>query len=94
VGEHLCPESRQLTERTLLYTEMVVADDLLKKDTEGRALLLDSSAEEFPGLTLQLGGADPATLAAATQVEKAPHMRWCRWRIKALAVEPCSVASC
>ena len=47
---------------------MVVGEDLLKKDAEGRALLLDCSPEEFPGLVLQLGGADPAILRDATQV--------------------------
>ncbi|KAJ1485378.1 tRNA-dihydrouridine synthase, partial [Baffinella frigidus] len=66
---------RQITQRTLLYTEMIVGEDLLKKDTEGRALLLDCSPEEFPGLVLQLGGADPTILRDATQVavEHAGH---------------------
>lgn len=30
--------SRQITQRTLLYTEMIVGEDLLKKDTEVQIL--------------------------------------------------------
>ena len=50
---------RQLTSRTVLYTEMVVADAVLHGDRER---LLGFSEVEQP-LALQLGGSDPAKLA-------------------------------
>uniref|UniRef100_A0A7S4L9G9 tRNA-dihydrouridine synthase n=2 Tax=Guillardia theta TaxID=55529 RepID=A0A7S4L9G9_GUITH len=59
--------ARALTRRTVLYTEMVVADDLLHKDHDGQFLLLDASTQESP-LVLQLGGAEPETLMRATDV--------------------------
>ena len=48
----------------LLYTEMVVADAILNGDRER---LLGFHAAEQP-LALQLGGSDPAALAAAARV--------------------------
>lgn len=54
---------RLLSRETLLYTEMVTAPALVR----GQALhLLDYSPEEHP-LALQLGGSDPAELAAAAK---------------------------
>ena len=55
---------RQLSRRTLLYTEMVTAPALVR----GRALhLLDHLVEEHP-VALQLGGAEPEELAAAARL--------------------------
>jgi tRNA-dihydrouridine synthase A len=55
---------RQLTQRALLYTEMVTAEAVLhgKRDQ-----LLGFSDIEQP-LALQLGGSDPAKLAAAAEI--------------------------
>lgn len=50
---------RQLTQETLLYTEMVTSGALLFGDT---ARHLNYNAEEHP-VALQLGGSDPAALA-------------------------------
>jgi tRNA-dihydrouridine synthase A len=58
---------RQLTRHSLLYTEMVVADAVLRGD---RSRLLDFSPEEHP-VALQLGGAEPAKLAAAAAIGEA-----------------------
>ena len=55
---------RQLTRRTLLYTEMVTTGALLHGD---RARHLDYSAAERP-LALQLGGDDPAALAECARL--------------------------
>jgi tRNA-dihydrouridine synthase A len=55
---------RLLAPRTLLYTEMIVADAIVRGD---RGRLLDFDASEHP-LALQLGGADPATLAMAARI--------------------------
>jgi tRNA-dihydrouridine synthase A len=55
---------RLLAPRTLLYTEMIVADAVVRGD---RARLLGYDAAEHP-LALQLGGADPAKLAAAARI--------------------------
>ncbi len=55
---------RLLAPRTLLYTEMIVADAIVRGD---RARLLDFDAAEQP-LALQLGGCDPATLATAARI--------------------------
>lgn len=55
---------RQLTRRTLLYTEMVVADAVIHGD---RKRLLGHDRSEHP-LALQLGGSDPAKLAEAARV--------------------------
>ena len=55
---------RLLAPRALLYTEMIVADAVLRGD---RARLLDFDASEHP-VALQLGGADPATLASVKSV--------------------------
>ncbi len=58
---------RQLTRRTLLYTEMVTTGAVLHGDRER---LLGFRAEEHP-LALQLGGSDPRDLAAATAIGRA-----------------------
>jgi tRNA-dihydrouridine synthase A len=55
---------RVLTRRALLYTEMVTAEAILHGK---RDLLLGFSAEEHP-VALQLGGSDPAKLAAAARI--------------------------
>jgi tRNA-dihydrouridine synthase A len=55
---------RLLAPRALLYTEMVVADAILRGD---RARLLDFDAAEQP-LALQLGGSDPGSLACAARI--------------------------
>ncbi len=55
---------RRLTQRALLYTEMVVADAILHGD---RDRLLGFSAEEHP-VAVQLGGSNPAKLAAAARI--------------------------
>ena len=55
---------RLLAPRALLYSEMIVADAIVRGD---RAKLLDFDAEEQP-LALQLGGCDPATLAKAARI--------------------------
>ncbi len=58
---------RQLTRRTLLYTEMVVADAVLHGVRER---LLGFDPAEQP-LALQLGGAEPEKLARAAQIAEA-----------------------
>jgi tRNA-dihydrouridine synthase A len=55
---------RLLAPRALLYTEMVVADAVVRGK---RARLLDFDPIEHP-LALQLGGSVPATLAAAARI--------------------------
>ncbi len=55
---------RQLTRRSLLHTEMIVADAVVHGD---RDRLLAFSAEEHP-VAVQLGGADPEKLAAAADI--------------------------
>ncbi len=55
---------RLLTARTLLYSEMVTADAVLRGD---RARLLGFDASEHP-LALQLGGSEPAKLAEAARI--------------------------
>ncbi|MGH7025036.1 MAG: tRNA dihydrouridine(20/20a) synthase DusA [Caulobacteraceae bacterium] len=55
---------RALTRRALLYTEMITARAILRGD---RARLLAFNPAEHP-LALQLGGADPAELAAAARI--------------------------
>jgi len=55
---------RQLTRRSLLYTEMVVADAAIHGV---RDRLLGFDAEEHP-VALQLGGSDPAKLAEAARI--------------------------
>jgi tRNA-dihydrouridine synthase A len=54
---------RQFSPRTLLYTEMINATAILRGD---HARLLRHSPEEHP-LAIQLGGSDPAQLAAAAR---------------------------
>ena len=55
---------RQLTRRSLLYTEMVVADAAIRGV---RQRLLGFDAEEHP-VALQLGGSDPQKLAEAARI--------------------------
>jgi len=55
---------RLITQRTRLYTEMVTTGALLHGDV---ARHLDFSAEEHP-LALQLGGSEPADLAACAKL--------------------------
>ncbi|NJK99248.1 MAG: tRNA dihydrouridine(20/20a) synthase DusA [Spirulinaceae cyanobacterium SM2_1_0] len=55
---------RQLTQRTLLYTEMVTVPAILHGD---RPKLLGFSPAENP-LVLQVGGADPASLATCARI--------------------------
>lgn len=55
---------RQLTQRALLYTEMVVADAVIHGTRER---LLGFSPEERP-IALQLGGSDPAKLGQAARI--------------------------
>lgn len=56
--------ARQISRRTLLYTEMVTTGAALHGD---RAHVLGFSPEERP-LALQLGGDDPAALAASARI--------------------------
>lgn len=55
---------RQLTRRTLLYTEMVTAAALIHGDTDR---LLASDPAEHP-VSLQLGGSEPDLLASAARL--------------------------
>ena len=55
---------RQFSPRVLLYTEMIVAQAILKGD---RAYLLEFDPEEHP-VALQLGGAEPGRLAEAAAI--------------------------
>ncbi|MCB9639290.1 MAG: tRNA dihydrouridine(20/20a) synthase DusA [Myxococcales bacterium] len=55
---------RQITQETLLYTEMITAEAILHGDIPH---LLDYSKAEHP-LSLQLGGSDPAKLAEAAKI--------------------------
>ncbi|UIJ73221.1 tRNA dihydrouridine(20/20a) synthase DusA [Aurantimonas sp. HBX-1] len=55
---------RQLTGRALLYTEMIVADAIIRGD---RDRLLGFDAAEHP-VALQIGGSDPEKLAEACRI--------------------------
>lgn len=55
---------RQITRRTLLYTEMIVTGAILRGE---RARFLDFSPIEHP-IALQLGGDDPAQLAECARI--------------------------
>ena len=55
---------RQFSPRVLLYTEMIVANAVLRGD---RGRLLACDAAEHP-VALQLGGSDPRTLAEAAAI--------------------------
>ena len=55
---------RTLTKKTLLYTEMIVADAVIHGD---RHKLLGFSQQEHP-LAVQLGGSEPDKLATATKI--------------------------
>ncbi len=59
--------ARMLTAKTVLYTEMVVADDIVKKELMPLDVLLEFSDEEHP-IALQLGGSDPEVLTKATEI--------------------------
>ncbi|MFC3076049.1 tRNA dihydrouridine(20/20a) synthase DusA [Shinella pollutisoli] len=56
--------ARQLTRNALVYTEMIVADAVLRGNRER---LLAHHPAEHP-VALQLGGSDPAKLAAAARI--------------------------
>jgi tRNA-dihydrouridine synthase A len=58
---------RQLTSRSLLYTEMLTTGAVLHGD---RARLMAFDAAEHP-VALQLGGSDPGELAAAARIGEA-----------------------
>jgi tRNA-dihydrouridine synthase A len=58
---------RQITRRTLLYTEMITTQAIIHGD---RHKLLDYSPAEHP-ISLQLGGDHPADLAACAKVGEA-----------------------
>ncbi len=59
---------RQLSRRTLLYTEMVVASAITRAPVDYvERRLLGFSPEEHP-IALQLGGSDPVELAEATRI--------------------------
>ncbi|MEM9507550.1 MAG: tRNA dihydrouridine(20/20a) synthase DusA [Cyanobacteria bacterium P01_E01_bin.35] len=55
---------RQITHRTLLYTEMITSQAIIYGD---RPKLLDFSPEEKP-LVLQIGGDNPVTLAECAKI--------------------------
>ena len=55
---------RQITRRTLLYTEMIVSQAIIHGD---RSKLLDFSPEEKP-LVLQIGGDNPTILAECAKI--------------------------
>ena len=57
---------RKLTQKSLLYTEMLHCNAVVKGDTEN---LLSYSQEEHP-LAIQLGGSDPELLAEASQISE------------------------
>ncbi len=57
---------RLLTKRSLLYTEMLHANAVLKGDTEK---LLNHHKDEHP-LVLQLGGSDPSALSEASSISE------------------------
>jgi tRNA-dihydrouridine synthase A len=57
---------RQMTRRAMLYTEMVTAPAIIHGP---KSRLLDFSPEEHP-VALQLGGSDPAELAAAVRLSR------------------------
>ncbi|WEX76023.1 tRNA dihydrouridine(20/20a) synthase DusA [Sinorhizobium numidicum] len=59
--------ARQLSRHALLYTEMIVADAILRGD---RQRLLGYDASEHP-VALQLGGNDPAKMAEAARIAEA-----------------------
>ena len=59
--------ARQLSRHALLYTEMIVADAILRGDREK---LLGYDASQHP-VALQLGGNDPAKMAAAARIAEA-----------------------
>lgn len=56
--------ARQLTKHALLYTEMIVADAILRGD---RLRLLGFDGQEHP-VALQLGGSDPGKMAEAARI--------------------------
>src|SRR6056297_2154060 len=74
---------RLISREALLYTEMVTAPALVR----GQALhLLDYNPEEHP-VALQLGGSDPAELAAAARLGPEPRRRGQLGRIGATTLQ-------
>jgi tRNA-dihydrouridine synthase A len=57
---------RFITQRAVLYTEMVVCNTLLHRANKERSLEADFSVEG--PLVMQLGGSDPSSMHAATKV--------------------------
>src|SRR5665213_3005372 len=55
---------RRLTRRALLHTEMITADAVIRGDRER---LLGFDREEYP-VAIQLGGSEPAKIAAAASI--------------------------
>ena len=62
---------RQFSPRVLLYTEMIVAQAIIRGD---RPYLLAFDPEEHP-IALQLGGAEPSILAEAAAIGAALWLR-------------------
>ena len=76
---------RLMSRDTLLYTEMVTSPALVR----GGALhLLDYNPEEHP-VALQLGGSDPAELAAAAKDTTTTHTR-VRFTLRRESASPAS----
>ena len=57
---------RLITQRAVLYTEMVVCNTLLHRKNRMRSLEADFSVEH--PLVMQLGGSDPAAMHDATRI--------------------------
>ena len=64
--------ARQLTRNALLFTEMIVADAILRGNRER---LLGFDALEHP-VALQLGGNDPGKLGEAARIDAAYGWSW------------------
>jgi tRNA-dihydrouridine synthase A len=58
---------RLLTRKSWVYTEMTSADQVVTRDAAYISQVMSFSPEEHP-IALQLGGADPATLAVAARI--------------------------
>ena len=57
---------RLITKKSVLYTEMVTANALVRTDNQERFLEADFTKED--PLVLQLGGSDPKMMADATKI--------------------------
>jgi len=68
---------RRLTQRTLLYTEMVTTGAVLNGDRE---YLLGTDDGDHP-VVLQLGGSDPGALAESASIGQAWHYDAINWRL-------------